>query len=538
MPSSLQPIIFSGPGSNLYPLCDASSSSASACKALLPVANRPLIAYALQNLLSTGLTSCLLLAPASQHPAIIKALQGVRLTPPAALPVPGEKRKAKEVKDEKKWIGVSIVDGNGGTSSASGGGGGGSSSTSNAHQSSTSDATNMKVEILPLGPYDGKNSEEAKQQDGFRRQILGTAELLRWVASLGKLEADPLVVPVDLISPSMPLKDLVHLYTEAQASFAGTPTACCALYERGAGDGTGRERERDGPPRMLSAYSADKSDERRLLLVQDADISADVTFRRSLLQACPLMRLSTRLLDSHAYILNRDQILPLLEENPSLTSLREHVLPLVAKASWMNGLKEKANWNFDKSDGLDEDDMDGDNEGDTAKARLTQLAKSDSLTKHTLERSSTQRHNTRNAGQSKIRCLTTVSRLQAAEDDAEGSNSSLPRFIARANTVPTFLESNRWMLKALSSQSPPPFSIPSISNEHLDGAAPATTQSKDETLQSSSAQLSPDSLIGFGTKIGDRASIKRSVVGNRCEIAGGARLSGCVLMDGCRVLEK
>lgn len=230
MPLSLLPIVFSGPGSNLYPLCDASSSAASASKALLPVANRPLIAYALQSLLSAGMTSCLLLAPSSQHSAITKALSTIKLIPPTSPALQGEKRKAKEVKDEKKSTGIVVVE-------------------SLAH--STSEATTMKVELLSLGPYDGKDAEKVVGGDNLRRQNLGTAELLRWVASIGKLEADPLIIPIDLISPSMPLRDLIDLYVNAQMSSLGIPTACCALYERGAGDGTGRERERDGESLFL-----------------------------------------------------------------------------------------------------------------------------------------------------------------------------------------------------------------------------------------------------------------------------------------------
>jgi len=225
MPLPLLPIIFSGPGSNLYPLCDASTSTASASKALLPVANRPLIAFALQNLLSSGLTSCILLAPSSQHAAISKALSTTRLVPPFSPSIPGEKKKAREVKDEKKSTSIAVVD-------------------SLSH--SSVDAMTMKVELLPLGPYDGKDLDDVIHQEGFRRQNLGTAELLRWVHSIGKLEADPLVMPVDLINPAMPIRDLIDLYVNAQASKYGTPTACCALYERAAGDGTGRERERDG----------------------------------------------------------------------------------------------------------------------------------------------------------------------------------------------------------------------------------------------------------------------------------------------------
>lgn len=225
MPLSLIPIIFSGPGSNLYPLCDASTSAATASKALLPIANRPLISFALQNLLSAGLTSCLVLAPSSQHAAIIKSISTIKLIPPVTPAVHGEKRKAKETKDEKKSTSVVVVEN---------------------LSYSTIDAITMKVELLPLGPYDGKDLDDAIQNEDFRRQNLGTAELLRWVASLGKLEADPLVVPIDLINPSMPFRDFIDLYVDAQTNKMGSPTACCALYERDAGDGTGRERERDG----------------------------------------------------------------------------------------------------------------------------------------------------------------------------------------------------------------------------------------------------------------------------------------------------
>ncbi|UZJ53855.1 hypothetical protein CBS101457_003175 [Exobasidium rhododendri] len=513
MPLTLLPIIFSGSGSNLYPLCDPSTSTSSASKALLPVANRPLIAFALQNLLSTGLTSCLLLAPSSQHAAISKALSSVRLVPPFSPAVSGDKRKARETKEEKKTTSIAIVD---------------------SLSLNTIDATTMKVELLPLGPYDGKS--DAVHLEGFRRSIFGTAELLRWVASLGKLEADPLVMPIDMINPSMPLNSLINLYVNAQASIHGSPTACCALYERAAGDGTGRERERDGPPRMISAYAVNAEEESRLLILREADLSEDMTFRRSLLQAYPQLRLSTRLLDSHAYILNRVQVIPLLEANPTLTSLREHVLPLIAKASWMKGLKQKANWS---TAGKEDGDREAESDDESISKRLAKMSKDTTLNRQMIERSSTQCYKPEPEERSNelgaIRCLTVVSRLQGSDD------GGLPRFVARANTVPTYLECNRWLLKALSQNTifTSTFAIPIVMTDTVEAAAttPSSTAGTGEVMQAASAQISNDSIIGVGVRIGDRASIKRTVVGNRCEIARGARLAGCVLLDGSRVME-
>jgi len=283
---------------------------------------------------------------------------------------------------------------------------------------------------------------------------------------------------------------------------------------------------------MISAYSNDSEDEKRLMMLHEADVTSDMTFRRSLLQSCPHLRLSTRLLDSHAYILNKDQVIPLLEANATLTSLREHVLPLIAKASWMNGLKEKASWSFEPME--DENEEEDQGEDENASKRLAKLSRDPTLTRQMIERSSMQpfkKEKNGQKGQDGIRCLTVVSRLQGSEN-----GSGLPRFVARANTVPTYLECNRWLLKALSQNtvSQLPLSIPTILVDNQE----ASSSTNGEPLHAASAQISPDSIIGVGVRIGDRASIKRTVVGNKCEVARGARLAGCVLLDGCKVLEK
>jgi translation initiation factor eIF-2B subunit gamma len=279
---------------------------------------------------------------------------------------------------------------------------------------------------------------------------------------------------------------------------------------------------------MIAGFSNDVKEGKRLLLLRDAELSTDMTFRKSLLQACPRLRLSTRLLDSHAYILNRTQVIPLLDANPALTSLREHVMPLIAKASWMKGLQEKANWKYDNLSGAEEDDDDGGEDADISK-RLARLSKNTVLTRQIIERSSMQTSRSRHSWQSGIRCLTVVSRLHSSEEDG----AALPRFVARANTVATYLECNRWLLKAALHSSPLSFALPIVTADQVD-----TSSTSGEPLQSASAQISPDSILGVGIKVGDRASIKRSVVGNKCEIGRGARLTGCILLDGSKVLEK
>lgn len=42
-------------------------------------------------------------------------------------------------------------------------------------------------------------------------------------------------------------------------------------------------------------------------------------------------------------------------------------------------------------------------------------------------------------------------------------------------------------------------------------------------------------MIGDSTRVGERTSIKRSVVGNHCVIGKMAKIVGCVLLDHCVV---
>lgn len=112
-------------------------------------------------------------------------------------------------------------------------------------------------------------------------------------------------------------------------------------------------------------------------------------------------------------------------------------------------------------------------------------------------------------------------------------------FAARANTVPTFLECTRFVSHVLSPPQPMltrprqlqrQQTAPSSSYvlPHLPSAAP--TQA--------SAQISSDTHLAANVSLGERCTIKRSVIGAGCVIGRGARLTGCVLLDGVKVGEK
>lgn len=188
------PILFCGPGANLYPLCDpqaagskkasgVSGSGASAVgaasgidadlplpasgvKALLPVANVPIIAYPLQLLYSAGFSYAIVFAAKEAHPAISAALRTCSLVhPPHSAPSTSSSTSSINVRE---WS---------------------SSSTSTAGSSNVTagDPSIFRIELFPLGPRDGKLDSDAEDISFGKRSGAGTAQLLLWLHSLGRL---------------------------------------------------------------------------------------------------------------------------------------------------------------------------------------------------------------------------------------------------------------------------------------------------------------------------------------------------------------
>jgi translation initiation factor eIF-2B subunit gamma len=93
-----------------------------------------------------------------------------------------------------------------------------------------------------------------------------------------------------------------------------------------------------------------------------------------------------------------------------------------------------------------------------------------------------------------------------------GKKGYEPEHLIRANTLAGYWEMNRRFIKQLAAMPRAPYDSP--------------------------AQISVDSLVAESCKIGERASLKKTIVGRHCVIGRGAKLSGCILWDFCTVDEK
>lgn len=522
-----QPVIFSDAGSNLYPLCDRPHDTLP--KALIPVLNRPMIAYPLQWLVTAGFRSCLLVAPVAEHSALTAALRSLYLVPPG--------RDANQAAAQAAQI-VSSTSAEGNVSVA----GGGTSSAVPLGDASGLEPDGaepvMHITLVPFGPKPGENVRSLRDMSTtVLRTRWGTAQLLYWLAATRQLDQDPLVVPVDLIAPHMPLSSFLA------ASLGGAtdiPTVSCLFYESGAGEGTGKERERDGPANLFTVY--DRQPQRALegvkvhadgskdtiyvhepLLIMDSDDVSDknpteLELRMSMLWKHPHARVSTSLLDSHVYALHLEPLLPLLELHPELNNIAEQLVPFVVKCGWQSRLSTKAAWAAPVS----HDDAGG----HAPLAPWTSVADIDThITpfqphcKMVVVRLVPERR----------RPLPAAKVLDAEKPPAPSADAG---FMARANTVPTFLECNRYLLRQSNPNAPAlpaPFPTPAMAGC---GVLPFEAPRDGDSMIHARAQLSADCLVGVGVRIDERATIKQSILGRHCVIGKGARILRSVLMDG------
>lgn len=405
---------------------------------------------------------------------------------------------------------------------------------------------------------------------------------------------------MDFIAPSLSLSSFLLSYYSA--SNPAPPTVISLLYERGAGESVGREREKEAPPRMLAAYShaspatssssapsssssSDGLSTHSLLLLSELPSGSTLDVRLSLLKAYPRTRFSTNLLDSHIYILRRDQIVPLLNARKDFTSLREHVVPFVAKAGWQTGLIEKVGWAQLMREAKKKHGRSGYDEVEEGLGDISIGGEAGGLMQLAFQRSSLALPPVLPASveHDAVRAVTVVARLEDESESSapvseqpskggkrqdgpaaasKGGNAPqepavLERFFARANTLPTYLESNRFLLRSLfaigqslvaaggGAKGSLPFPLPAL----LPSAASTSSAGPTTHEISPSAQVSPDTLIPLLATsstdddpralltISDRASLKRSLLATNVHLSRNAKVSGSILMDGCSIGE-
>ncbi|WVQ84286.1 hypothetical protein IAT38_006438 [Cryptococcus sp. DSM 104549] len=482
-----QAVILVGYGENLYPFNQGTNVVS---KALLPVGNVPIINSVIDWVLAAGLLDILLIVPPSFHAQIADHIAEYY-----------------------------------------------------------SKSTHPRVRINLRRNTEGERDDDEEDVDRGMPQRDGTARILKRFRGL--IKSDFVLLPCDISPPSyLPLKNILDRHRS-------TPTAVLTsvFYEP-------LESVKENEEKLLVGLDKETNE---LLLIQPMEgLDEELEVRMALINSHPTLALTTRLLDAHVYVFRRT-FLDLLSTRRSkdLDSMREQVVPWLIKGGWQKALGQR--W----AQYLDPPNRDP---LAAALARSTTAPTSYSAHHETSTFSSPSSdhtplpqtspgspsgttiadsgvlppHTSKNR-KANWKCQVMVvtpppAPTPVAPAQVKGGNkndksrappAAEPEHLIRANSLAGYWELNRRFTRSLSTAPalpgkpavPPALSLRAsiaMPNAEDAGAAPAI---------SSLAQISPDTLIGEGTRVGEKASMKKCIVGRHCVIGKGAKLNGCVLWD-------
>ncbi|KAL1851707.1 Translation initiation factor eIF-2B subunit gamma [Diaporthe australafricana] len=239
--------------------------------------------------------------------------------------------------------------------------------------------------------------------------------------------------------------------------------------------------------------------------------------RHGLIRRHPRIQVRTTYRDAHIYIFPQ-WILDFVRDNDRLDSIGEDVIGWWAKAGWQTGLAQKLG--FDKIFAR-EDTKKADTDSMHDDSMSSEHADSDGVSDGMVD------------GATKSHTSSAVQGSSTSTDDVvppilayiHPSKSTAP-IVRRVDTAQLLLNVSLQLAKLHSieeaearGETPSPFAH-SKKVMYPEGVKGRTTITR------------PDCLIGENVMIDEKVAVKESVVGANCQIKEGAKLSQCLLMDG------
>ncbi|KAG4095298.1 nucleotide-diphospho-sugar transferase [Neocallimastix lanati (nom. inval.)] len=375
--NEFQAVILAGYGNRMYPLTEENSLP----KALLPIANKPLLYYQLKWLVKAGIQDVIVTC----HKDIAQKI--------------------------------------------------------NVYLNTIYDVFNeIKVEVVAINDY------------------VGTADALRYLKEKDKLKPmDIIIISCDLVTDIPPHHILdVHRVVN--------PAMTALYYEDPKADAEKTNKEMD----TADYIGIDPNRSQLVYVASKTDFSSELPFRMSLLTKFPVINFYTNLRDAHLYIF-KQWIFDLLLQKKNISSVRGELVPLLVRC-------QSASSDWLEKEGLD-------------KFIQNNNTNSSSASSPPLSPSNLSHEDNKNTSM----CAAII------------CNAG---YCSRANTLPTYVEINRFMTRQSSEPRIP-----------------------DSAEVSPKTQVGPDSLVGDSSKIGERCSIKKSVIGSHCSIGRNVKIIGSVIMD-------
>lgn len=308
---------------------------------------------------------------------------------------------------------------------------------------------------------------------------MGTADALRHIRD--KIEKDVFVVSCDLVT-DVALHHLADVHRSHDASLS----VLLAPVPQTSAD---REVVATG---QLDFISIDSRENRILYFSNEADLDETLVIRKPLLKRYPCINIVKSLMDAHLYIIKK-WVVDYLAENKAISSIKGELIPYLVNKQFQKYRKMESS--ITESPEIKRNFQEPVN----SKIDIYDFAKEDDVTMYTRELSSWSGTLTDIDHSSIIRCHAFIM----------DSGTCL-----RTNSIPLYMEANRQISKLLPSLTSKEISL-------IHSSASVKTKS----------QVGNDCMLDESISIGEKSSIKKSVIGKHTTIGERVKISNSVIMD-------
>ncbi|KAI4385402.1 hypothetical protein MLD38_003432 [Melastoma candidum] len=329
---------------------------------------------------------------------------------------------------------------------------------------------------------------------------IGTAGALRAIAH--HLTAkDILVLSGDLVSDVSPgAVAAAHRRHDAVITAMLCSVPVSGLTEPGSAGGKDKSKK----PGRYNIIGLDPSKQFLLHIATSAELEKDIRVQKSVVRAVGEMELRADLMDAHVYALKRSALLEILEQKDTFQSLKEDLLPYLVRSQ----LKSEIPVNGTPPGEENGNEKTGSNNNQILLSRILSNASKPEF--HQLHELGHYGDTTRRTH----KCCVYI--------------ASESKYCARLNTIQAFSDINRDVTGEANYLSGYTFS------SHNNIIHPSVELGAKTTV-------GPHCMVGEGSQMGDKCSVKRSVIGRHCRIGFNVKIVNSVIMnhvtvgDGCSI---
>ncbi|KQJ97549.1 translation initiation factor eIF-2B subunit gamma [Brachypodium distachyon] len=323
---------------------------------------------------------------------------------------------------------------------------------------------------------------------------IGTAGALRAISK--RLVAnDVLVVSGDLVTDVLP----GAVAATHRRNGAAVTAVLCYVPVSGPSDAPSGVKDKAKKPNRLNIVGLDMTRQFLLHIVSGTDVEKDVRIYKRKIQAVGQMEIRSDLMDAHLYAFNRTTLQDVLEQKETYRSIRLEVLPYLVRSQLISAPSGGEGTIVDE----------------TGNGVVPSNSNLQCLSQHrAIAPSAFKQEFLSRSGGGTRRCCVHI--------------ASKSKYCHRLNSIQAYCDINRDVVGEAS---------------HLSGYSFSTHNNivHLSCVLGSKTTIGPQCMLAEGSQLGDKCSIKRSVIGRHCRIGSNVKIVNSVVMshvvieDGCHI---